>query len=179
MKIYLIRHGQTAWNKQKKLQGGGIDLDLDKDGMSQAELLKKKLQDVNFDVVISSPMKRAISTAKKIVEDRNIDIIPDERLREREFGEFEGLNKKDFDYEQFWDYFKNTKYEKAESMQNFYARVKSFILDLKKYKYENVLISAHAGICRMFKLYFTNLKYNDGKIESYFPDNSDIIEYII
>lgn len=179
MKIYLIRHGQTAWNKQKKLQGGGIDLDIDADGINQALLLKKKFKDIDFDLVLSSPMKRAASTAKKIIENRDIDIIYDERLIERNFGEFEGLNKKDFNYEEFWDYFKNKKYEKAECMQDFYERVKSFILDLKKYNNKSILISAHAGICRMFKLYFTNLEYNFGKMASYFPDNTEIIEYEI
>lgn len=88
MKIYLARHGQTDWNNEMRAQGRR-DIPLNAMGRAQAVELRDKIKDIDFDVVYSSPLKRAAETAEIAVGDR-YDIIYDDRLLERSFGDFEG-----------------------------------------------------------------------------------------
>lgn len=88
MRIYLVRHGQTDWNLEKRMQGRE-DVPLNATGRAQAEKLRDKIRGLEFDVVYASPLKRAAETAEIAVGDR-YEIIYDERLVERSFGEFEG-----------------------------------------------------------------------------------------
>ena len=90
MKIYYVRHGQTDWNLAQKMQGGESEKDLNATGIKQAQKTKQELENVKYDIIIRSPMHRAEQTADIINEDRNVEIIVDERLRERRLGEFEG-----------------------------------------------------------------------------------------
>ena len=92
MELYIIRHGKTIWNAEKRLQGR-TDIELNQEGKEKAVALGKKLKDIPFDLIYSSPLKRAFTTASLIKGERNIKIITDERLTELCFGEQEG---KDF-----------------------------------------------------------------------------------
>lgn len=85
--LLLVRHGETEWNKLGKFQGC-TDIELSKDGINQAENLKLKLNE-EFDVIYSSPLKRAYETAKILAKDKDITILED--IREINFGEWEGL----------------------------------------------------------------------------------------
>lgn len=91
MKLIVVRHGQTQWNKQKRLQGK-TDIPLNDHGIGQAKALAQALK--NFwliDRIITSPLKRAKETAAFCAKlcDRPLEI--DERLTEIDFGEWEGL----------------------------------------------------------------------------------------
>lgn len=146
MSIYVTRHGQTDWNVQKKVMGR-CDEPLNEVGLRQAEETRNILLDKKIDLIISSPLKRAKQTASIINRDRNIKIIYDERIIERDFGKMEGLETKDFDFVGFWDYYKNFHYKKAENIQDFFNRIYSFINDiLEKYKDKNILIVGHGGV---------------------------------
>ena len=79
--IYIVRHGQTNWNLEGRNQGR-IDIELNEKGIQQAELTSEKLENIKFDKVFSSPLKRAYKTAQVICEKIGIDeneIIVDER----------------------------------------------------------------------------------------------------
>ena len=80
MKIYYVRHGQTDWNLAKKMQGGGTEKALNETGINQANQTREELENVEYDIVICSPMHRAIQTAEIINKDRNVPIITDERI---------------------------------------------------------------------------------------------------
>ena len=69
-----------------------------------------------MDLIICSPLKKAKQTAEVINKNRNIPIIYDEKTLERDFGEFEGKETKDFDFHGYWDYYKNEHYESAENI---------------------------------------------------------------
>ena len=90
MVIYLLRHGMTAWNYEYRIQGA-TDIPLHEVGIKMAEETGKALakEGVVFDTVYSSPLIRAVQSAK-IVSGRD-DIVTDERLRELSFGVLEGL----------------------------------------------------------------------------------------
>lgn len=88
MKIYLIRHGETAWNKERRLQGRK-DISLNENGVKVAKLTAEGLAQVKFDKVYSSPLKRAFETATLVTAGRYA-IEKEMRLIEIDFGACEG-----------------------------------------------------------------------------------------
>lgn len=155
--IYVIRHGQTDWNLKEIIQGNQ-DINLNNHGKSQAIELKRKLEGIKFDYIISSPLNRAVETAK-IATDNKIDIRIDSRLRERGYGELEGNSQyclKDFNCsaDELWNY--NLNYSKygVEPINNFIERVYNVLEDIKKEKFNTILISTHAVVSVAIKYYF-------------------------
>lgn len=154
--IYITRHGQTDWNVQRKVMGR-CDEPLNQNGLKQAEETRKKLIDIDIDLIICSPLMRAKQTAEVINTNRNIPIIYDDRIIERDFGEFEGMETKDFDFDGYWNYYKNMQFERAENIQVFFQRVYNFLNDIiTKYDSKNVLLVAHGGISIPVACYFND-----------------------
>lgn len=154
--IFVTRHGQTNWNLDKKVMGR-CDEPLNDEGIKQAYITKEKLKYFNIDLIICSPLTRAKQTADIINEDRNIKILYDERIIERDFGELEGLHYNEYDNDALWDYYKNKKYIKAESMQDFFERIYSFCKEIKtKYKDLNILLVTHGGVSVALNCYFND-----------------------
>jgi len=88
--FYLIRHGRTAWNNEERLQGWA-DQPLDDIGLAQAAALAAWLDSVRFDALYSSPLLRARQTAETLAAPRGLAVIFDDRLRERNLGDWTGL----------------------------------------------------------------------------------------
>lgn len=88
--ILLIRHGETAWNAEKRMQGH-LDIGLNAAGLRQAAALGRALQNESLDAVYSSDLQRALQTARAIAAPRGLSVGIDAGLRERCFGVFEGL----------------------------------------------------------------------------------------
>ncbi len=105
-RFILIRHGETVWNQQRRMQGQS-DSPLSDTGVRQARLLAQRLKQIEFGALYSSDSGRAHSTARSVAEITGHDIVLEPRLRERNFGIFEGLTgseiKADFpaDYARF------------------------------------------------------------------------------
>lgn len=91
MILYLIRHGVTDQNKKRCLQGRS-DIELNEYGRELARKTAEGLKDVEFDMIFTSPLKRARETAEIIRRERNIPVINEERLIEIGFGDYEGLS---------------------------------------------------------------------------------------
>ncbi|MFC5458617.1 histidine phosphatase family protein [Massilia niabensis] len=89
-RIALIRHGETAWNAERRLQGH-LDIDLNNEGRRQAVALAAALAGEQVDVLVSSDLARAAQTAKALGEVLHLPLFIDGRLRERCYGGFEGL----------------------------------------------------------------------------------------
>ena len=89
MKLYIVRHGETAWNKARKIQGQA-DIPLNEFGRMLARKTGAGLADVHFDLCYSSPMSRAKETARLILAGSTTQIIEDARIVEIAFGEYEG-----------------------------------------------------------------------------------------
>lgn len=92
--LYLIRHGRTTWNEQRRIQGQ-IDVPLDEEGTRQAEVLAQALQTIPFSAVWSSPLARAMQTAAPLAEPRGFEIRQDPRLMERHWGAYQGYSRED------------------------------------------------------------------------------------
>lgn len=91
MELYIVRHGETEWNKEKRLQGS-TDVPLSDAGRRLARLSGEALADTSFDRIYSSPLMRAYETACLFRGSQTVEIIKDQRLRELCFGEYEGQN---------------------------------------------------------------------------------------
>lgn len=90
MLIYIVRHGETDWNKEHKVQGA-VDIPLNKYGIHLAEETADGLENIRFDAAYSSPLSRAKKTAEVILKGRNIKIKEDKRIQEICFGAYEGM----------------------------------------------------------------------------------------
>lgn len=151
MNIYFVRHGKTESN-EKGVYYGSLDSSINSIGKDQGKKLNEYLKNVNFTKAYVSPLKRAKETLALI--EPKCSIIEDERLRERNFGVFEGLTydeiKSSFPKEHdIWiKDWENFKPEDGESFRGFYDRVESFILDVEKENEDNILVVTHGGVIR-------------------------------
>ncbi len=179
MKIYITRHGQTNFNKERKVCGLS-DIELNENGLNQAEILKQKIikKNLNFDYIFVSPLKRARATVAPIEQFFNKKAIIDNRLIEFNFGEKEAC---DFDdplfrkkREEPFMYF-----EKGESMVKAASRVYSFLDDLiKNYEKDaSILIVSHATTSKLINSYFVSQSLEE--FNSFKISNCELIEYTI
>lgn len=90
MKLYLIRHGQTMWNSEGKIQGK-TDIPLNEAGLLQAEILAEAMERHPVTAVYASPLKRAYQTAECVAGRQGLSVIAEEGLREVDFGLWEGM----------------------------------------------------------------------------------------
>lgn len=94
MKLILIRHGETLWNKEGRVQGTS-DIELSDIGTNQAGLLASSLKNQHIEAIYSSPLKRALQTAQIINEFHSLHIHTYKELMEMNQGIFEGLSFKE------------------------------------------------------------------------------------
>ena len=150
--IYLIRHGETMWNREKRLQGH-IDIGLNDAGYWQAECLAKHMAGKNLAAVISSDLSRAIDTAKPIAEHHELDLIFDPALRERHYGIMQGLSHQEIadNHPRNHLAWKNREVdfqpESGESLQQFYNRVVGAVKHWAgTYPDQEIAVVAHGGV---------------------------------
>ena len=173
MKIYLVRHGQCESNVIGRYNF--VNEDINETGIYQAESLKEEIKKINYDVIISSPLLRALHTAE-IININNKKIITDERLAERKHGSLEGKSIEVTDREEYWNYYTNTRYGTEERIPDLCNRIKEFLDELKTQKYKNVLIVAHSGVSKAFYVYFNGIP-KDGKMLNLGLKNTEVKEY--
>ncbi len=170
--IYVVRHGQTDWNL-KKIYQGRKDIQLNNMGLEQAKELKSKLKNVQFDYVFSSPLTRALQTARTIT---NQNIIIDERLIERCNGEFEGKSVCDCPTNYDFNNPNDNRYG-IENITVFKKKITSFLKELQsKYINKNILIVSHAGVIIYIREYFEG-KPKNNDFDSYKIKNCQILTY--
>jgi len=87
--IYLVRHGQTAWNKEEIFRGR-TDVPLDETGLREAQLAAEYFRGKEIHAIYSSPLLRASQTAQKVAEICRLDVTPLQGIIDMSFGEWEG-----------------------------------------------------------------------------------------
>lgn len=92
--LYLVRHGQTDWNVEGRLQGHA-DRPLNETGRAQAAAVAQRLATVHLDAICASDLQRAMSTAQAIAAYHDVRVSPEPRLREFSYGEWEGRRMSD------------------------------------------------------------------------------------
>lgn len=152
MKIWFVRHGETAKNRDRLLQGRS-DAPLNEAGIEQAGMARRFFMDkgVEFDRVISSPLRRAMQTARIITDGSNgnekLEIQTDDRLLEMDYGPYEGTSLEHPSPEIihfFSDFVHNPAPEGMESLAHVTGRMGDFLEDLKETDAESVLLATHA-----------------------------------
>ena len=116
MRVYIVRHGETMVNASNKLQGR-INSGLTEEGLKQCVELRKKFEDKKIDLIVSSPLDRCKQTAE-ILSNGKIPVVYTEALLGRDHGEFTGMHRDSINFEEYWNYYLNKKYEKAENIQD-------------------------------------------------------------
>lgn len=197
--VYVMRHGLTDWNAERKIQGS-TDIPLNDVGIQQAQETRKKLQNISFTRVLSSDLNRARLTAEIVLGPESpLKIQTTKKLRERQFGIWEGRSIPDLApyVKQNFGQQPTTKneflnfrwHESVERYVDIYDRIRPVLqalpMDASSTEPETVLIATHGGVIRsiLYHLQFESGKHwkalnccllklkiqNDGKIS--------IIEY--
>jgi len=92
LKLILVRHGETHWNKGGLIQGGDSDIELNDTGLEQARKLAAFLESESITTILSSPLQRATATAKAIASHHQLPVEIDQGLRELKVGDLEGIS---------------------------------------------------------------------------------------
>lgn len=175
MNLYVVRHGQTIWNVERRVQGIS-DIPLTEKGKEEAKELQNLISTLNIDVVISSPLERARETAKILVNG-TLPINTDDRIKERDWGMNEGALIDTVDRWDCWDVILNTKVQNIECIQDFMYRVSNFIEEIKiRYKDKNVLVVTHSAVSRVIH-YLLGTIPEDSNLSRIDIPNLRIIEY--
>ncbi len=175
MDLYVIRHGQTDGNVSK-IMDGIRDIDLNQNGIQQAKIASNELKDIVFDLMICSPLIRTKHTME-IININNYPVIFDERIKERDCGEFTGKSFSSLNRDLYWNYNDKTKYQSAESIIDFFARIRAFLDDIKeKYSDKTILIVTHEGVTKAINCYFNGVP-KDGNVQALGLANCEIKKY--
>ncbi|WP_167578012.1 histidine phosphatase family protein [Ammoniphilus sp. YIM 78166] len=164
--FYLIRHGETDWNRLEKLQGH-TDIPLNQQGLRQAELIAQRLSKLPLKLVCSSDLKRAMQTAKQISSyHSHIPFLQFEQFRERNYGEWEGLSYEEIK-QKFPFYEPGQKLgghygiEKLEDMQDRALRKLEELSSL--YPSSHIAVISHGGLINALLALMTKGEHGTGK----------------
>lgn len=181
MEIYVIRHGQTEANAENRLQGRS-DTPLTDTGKRQIKNVIAAVKRRGIEVLISSPLKRALDTAKLIAQELKTDIRVDPDLREICYGDWEGQSKEELTETDAWDRRVADKYNfthpgsyegtQGSSYAAIYGRVSKFCTTLRDSDYETVGVVTHLGVLRNMKRHFQDVS---GQTAVEFTPSSDRI----
>ena len=175
MTIYMVRHGETDKNKLGLIQGQ-TESKLTEKGIEEAKKIKELVSSLDIDVVISSPLSRALDTARLITDK---DIIVDERLIERNYGLSEGTEPNEDFTKKYWDFKLNTDMNNVEPVKHLLGRVSDFVEDMRnKYPDKKILVVSHSGVLRALH-YVLNGIPEDGDLLKIEIPNLRLIEYDI
>lgn len=157
-KVYLVRHGETEYNK-KGCYYGWTDCDLAPEGRRQAEVLKDVFSNIEYDMILSSDLKRAVETAN-IIKGTAKELVTDKRLRELNFGKWEGKDYQEVmtQYKEHWNLWvedwANASPTEGESFVNMYDRVCEFMNEaLREFDNKRLVIVSHNGVLRIIATY--------------------------
>lgn len=165
MKIYLLRHGETDWNKEERLQGHN-DIPMNEQGVMQIRKVASYIhsQGLEIDVIISSPLSRAGMSAEIVAEKIGYarkDILIEPLFIERSFGNAEGLTpqersgRSDDEFE-------------MESVEKLCERARTGISKyMERYAEQNILVVAHGAIIKAIITALSDgtIAYNDDSVE--------------
>lgn len=139
--ICLVRHGETDWNALGKIQGR-TDIPLNSTGIQQAEECGEFLKATEWDVMITSPLKRAKQTAEIINQYLHLPLEIMDEFVERYFGDAEGMT-----LEERMSVYPDRQYPNQEDRQNLEKRVMEGLYKInQKYKNGKVLLVAHGAV---------------------------------
>lgn len=165
--IHLLRHGQTDWNLERRVQGQ-TNSQLTELGRQQARDASSKLKDIPIDHAFSSSSTRALETAQLILQGRGIKLQSHDALREIRLGEWEGnlyddIKERDPDsYHKFWQDPSQFNVPGAETFHQLQERALKIVNELAdKHHGRNILIVSHGAFIKSLLTYFEGRPLED------------------
>ncbi|QHA35515.1 histidine phosphatase family protein [Rossellomorea marisflavi] len=159
VKLYITRHGETQWNREKRMQGWK-DSDLTPAGEEDARALAQVLKRVSFEAVYSSPIGRARKTAELLVD--QAPIILEEDLREIGMGDWEGRTQEEVRaadperFHTFWNKPHVYETETGETFNQVMDRVESFLKKVQVHQ-GTILVVTHSIFIKALLAYVKEL----------------------
>lgn len=167
VRFYITRHGETLWNTQKRMQGHK-DSPLTELGISQAESLAGALKDVEFEAAYSSSSRRALQTARIIIGDRDVPVVPMDGLMEINLGVWEGMVFSEAEklypeeFKNFWEHPERYRTVGGESFEALIDRVGRTMETLaRRHKAGNLLVVTHAVTLKAITTYIEKKEIKD------------------
>jgi probable phosphoglycerate mutase len=181
MILHFIRHGQTDWNTEGKIQGS-VDTELNNTGIIQAEELSRKVLELNLNIskIYTSRQKRALKTAQILSEITGEDYEPIDGIEEINLGEWEGLTwdevkeKYPGEYNEWYINRRYTKPPKGESYQDMLERVLTALHKIIRENYEEVTIVTHSAVIMCLQCLITDTPFN--KMGRFKTENTNITD---
>jgi probable phosphoglycerate mutase len=151
-RLCIVRHGETAWNAEHRVQGQ-LDIPLNEIGLRQAQAVGRVLGAERFDVIYSSDLSRAMQTAQPTAKALGMRILTDKELRERHYGMFERQTyaevkgRHSAEYARFAARDPDFDFGGGESLTNFSTRCISAVSRLaKQHEGQHILVFTHGGV---------------------------------
>lgn len=176
MRIYLIRHGQTDWNAEGKIQGS-TDIELNETGRQQAACLARGMEKRPVARIFSSPLKRALETAQAIGDSQNVAVEVLDELREVDFGAWEGLTWEEVkaryheEYTRWWENPAGVAPPGGETRKELKERAAQAVRRILDYGAGDVAVVLHGAIMAYVTEYF--MRNNPGH-KAIIVENSSI-----
>lgn len=181
--IYLVRHGQTLWNTEGRMQGFK-DSPLTELGVTQANALSIKLKHIDFNKIYSSSLSRAYNTASILRGNRSMKIIKNDNLREIYMGIWEGHTQEEIEKlegKELYNFWNAPHKYNPKTGEDFYHLTKRAVKEVEKIAKEkdgNILIVSHAAFIKSFTTYISNLHIKHLWEAPFIPQTSlTIVEY--
>ena len=176
MKLYVIRHGQTNCNVERKYNCR-YDEDINEVGIEQAKEASKKVEKLDIDLIICSPLKRTRHTME-LINVNNIPVIYDDRLMERDGGKLTLTVLDEYYTNEYYNYYSTNIVEGLETLPELFKRVHSFLDEIKeKYKDKNILLVTHGAVSRTIQFYFEEMPSDGMLLKVSGQKNCEIKEY--
>ena len=178
MRIFAVRHGQTSWNAEGRVQGRS-DIPLNREGRRQALETAEKLAglDAAIGTVITSPLRRARETAEIIAGHLGIGVEINDGLVERDFGDYEGRLLTEVDIDALRRWIDNVPTMNGETIRETASRVfRAMAVITERHKGNNMAIIAHGHVMRAIIWYFNGLP-TEGEEPDFNVGNCEVFEF--
>jgi len=163
IRIVLVRHGQTEWNKFERFRGR-VDIDLDETGRKQAEAAAEKIAQWEISAIYSSPLKRTMTTAQFAAARLGLAVQPLEEINDMDFGEWQGLSIEETrrKYSSLFDLWRyrpeKLEIPGAETLEDVRKRVLVAIDEVTaKHEDETIALVSHRVVCKVLLCYILGL----------------------
>lgn len=157
-RLFIVRHGQTAWNKEKVFRGR-VDVPLNEQGIKEAEAVAEALKNEDISVIYSSPLSRAVQTAEPTAKLKGLEIIKLDGITDMNFGVWEGrrledVEKEDMDKYRMWvERPAELLIPNGETLKEVQNRALNAVKEIiDKHPSQTVMLVSHRVVCKLLVL---------------------------
>jgi broad specificity phosphatase PhoE len=164
MRLYLVRHGHTAWLAEHRLQGWLPGIPLDDEGRAQAQRLAEYLAREPLAAIYASPLERAVETAAAIAQPHGLAVQVEQRLGEIRMGKLEGLHLDEIaaQYPGLWEQYRATpdsvRFPDGETIAEVQARAVAWVEEARQQHPQDVIaVVSHADVLKAILVYYLGM----------------------